>query len=325
MIKVGIRRLLSGVAAVAAVGAFAVASSASAHADTTTASPTTITATTTCTNGFTGAQAGPSSFEVAIPETVVVGDTVGVTVTFPFTNNSGYDLSDANSITQAIATTGTAANPVTVTAGSQGAVPNGTTVTVTESGTWTADEVGTATFTLGDFSFDIVAFGFTIPVSCTFDSTPAAVSTVVTSPTTITATTTCTDALTGAQAGPSSFEVAIPDAAVVGDTDDVTVTFPFTNDFGSDLSDANSFTQAIATTGTAENPVTVTAGSQGAITDGTTVTVTESGTWTADEVGTATFTLGDFSFDIVASGTTIPVSCTFDSTPPAVSTVVTSS
>ena len=37
---------------------------------------------------------------------------------------------------------------------------------------------------------------------------------------------------------------------------------------------------------------------------------------------TATFTLGDFSFDIVALGLTIPVSCTFDSTPPAVSSVV---
>ena len=181
MIKAGIRRLLSGVAAVAAVGAFAVASSAPAHADTTTASPTTITATTTCTNAYTGAQAGPSSFDVAIPDAAVVGDTDDVTVTFPFTNNSGYDLTDANSFTQAIATTGTAENPVTVTAGSQGAIANGATANVTESGTWTADEAGTATFTLSDFSFDIVAFGITIPVSCSFDSTPPAVSTVVTS------------------------------------------------------------------------------------------------------------------------------------------------
>lgn len=85
----------------------------------------------------------------------------------------------ANSFTQAIATTGTAENPVTVTAGSQGAVANGASVTVTESGTWTPDEVGTATFTLGDFSFDTVVLGITIPVSCTFDSTPAAVSSVV--------------------------------------------------------------------------------------------------------------------------------------------------
>jgi len=51
----------------------------------------------------------------------------------------------------------------------------------TGAAAWTPDQAGTATFTLGDFSFDIVAFGITIPVSCTFDSTPPAVSSVVSS------------------------------------------------------------------------------------------------------------------------------------------------
>jgi hypothetical protein len=174
MIKIGTRRLVSGIAVAALAAAAGLLSSGPASADT-------IAATTTCTNPYTGAQAGPSSFDVEVPATAVVGDTVNVTVSFPFTNSSGYDLSDANSFTQAIATTGTAENPVTVTADSQGAVPNGTTITVTESGAWTPDQAGTATFTLGDFSFDIVALGITIPVSCTFDSTPPAVSSVVSS------------------------------------------------------------------------------------------------------------------------------------------------
>jgi hypothetical protein len=173
MIKTGMNRLLAGAAATAAAGTGGcLLSVAPASADT-------ITSSTTCTNAYTGAQAGPSSFDVEIPSTAVVGDTVDVTVSFSFSNDSGYDISDLNSFTQAIATTGTAENPVTVTAGSQGEVANGSSITVTESGTWTPDEVGTATFTLGDFSFDTVVFGITIPVSCTFDSTPAAVSSAV--------------------------------------------------------------------------------------------------------------------------------------------------
>jgi len=143
------------------------------------ASADTISSTTTCTNPYTGAQAGPSSFDVEVPASTVVGTAVPVTVSFSFTNNSGYDVSDVNGFTQAIATTGTAQNPVTVTAGSQGAVANGASVTVTESGTWTPDEAGTATFTVGNFSFNTVVFGFTVPVTCSFDSTPAAVSSVV--------------------------------------------------------------------------------------------------------------------------------------------------
>lgn len=168
MIRTGIRYAMAAAAATA-IGLMFMAP---ANADT-------ITSSTTCTNPYTAAQAGPSSFDVQVPATAVVGTAVDVTVSFTFTNNSGYDLSDVNNATQAIATTGTVQNPVTVTAGSQGAVANGSSVTVSESGTWTPDQEGTATFTLGDFSFDTVVFGFTVPVSCTFDATPAAVSSVV--------------------------------------------------------------------------------------------------------------------------------------------------
>jgi hypothetical protein len=143
------------------------------------ASATTITASTTCTNPYTGSQAGPSSFDLVVPATATVGTAVTVTVAFTFTNGSGYAITDLNSFTQAIATTGTSQTPVTVTAGSQGAVANGSSVTVTESGTWTPDQAGTATFTLGTFSFNTVVFGLTIPVTCTFNATPEAVSSVV--------------------------------------------------------------------------------------------------------------------------------------------------
>ena len=134
---------------------------------------------TTCTNPYTGSQAGPDTFDVVIPATATVGEAVPVSVTFSFTNSSGYAVSDVNSFTQAIATTGTAQNPVTVTAGSQGAVPDGSSVAVTETGTWTPDQAGTATFTLGDFSFNTVVLGITIPITCTFDTPPPAVSSVV--------------------------------------------------------------------------------------------------------------------------------------------------
>ena len=172
MMTNGMRRLTSAAAVAATAAAAGLLAATPAHADT-------ISASTTCSNAYTGAQAGSSSFDVEIPATAVVGDQVDVTVSFAFTNTSGYDISDLNSFTQAIATTGTAENPVTVTAGSQGALANGDSVTVTESGTWTPDEAGTATFTLGDFSFNTVVLGITIPVSCTFDATPAAVSSVV--------------------------------------------------------------------------------------------------------------------------------------------------
>ncbi len=168
MIRTGVRYALAAAAATT-VGLMLVTP---ANADT-------IASTTTCTNPYTAAQAGPSSFDVQVPATAVVGTPVTVTVSFSFTNSSGYDVSDVNGFTQAIATTGTSQNPVTVTAGSQGAVANGSSVTVTESGTWTPDQAGTATFTVGNFSFNTVVFGLTVPVRCSFDSTPAAVSSVV--------------------------------------------------------------------------------------------------------------------------------------------------
>jgi hypothetical protein len=168
MIKTGVKYVL----AAATAGALSLVWMAPASADT-------ISSSTTCTNAYTGSQAGPSSFDVEVPATATVGTAVTVTVAFSFTNSSGYAISDVNSFTQAIATTGTSQNPVTVTAGSQGAVANGSSVTVTESGTWTPDQAGTATFTLGAFSFNTVVFGITIPISCTFDATPASVSSVV--------------------------------------------------------------------------------------------------------------------------------------------------
>jgi hypothetical protein len=168
MIKTRVKRLLTGSAAIAAASASSLMFVAPASADT-------ITQSTTCTNPYTAAQAGPSSFDVQIPSAVSVGQAVPITVSFTFTNNSGYTISDLNSFTQSIATTGPADNPTTVTAGSQGSVANGSSVTVTESGTWTPSAAGTATFTLGNFSFNTVVFGLTVPVSCTFDATPAAV------------------------------------------------------------------------------------------------------------------------------------------------------
>ena len=71
MIKIGTRRLLSGIAVAALAAAAGLMSSGSASADA-------ITATTTCTNPYTGAQAGPSSFDVEIPAMALVGGAVNV-------------------------------------------------------------------------------------------------------------------------------------------------------------------------------------------------------------------------------------------------------
>lgn len=175
MTKTGARRLLAVIATIAAVGAANVALAAPAFADT-------VAAPTTCTNAFAAPQAGPSSFDVDIPSTVVAGQPVPVTVTFAFTNSSSFRISDIDRFTQTIATTGPAANPLTVTAGSRGPLAAGATYTITESGTWTPDAAGTATFTLGDFSFRTRVFGLDIPVSCSFDSVPPAVTRTVTAP-----------------------------------------------------------------------------------------------------------------------------------------------
>jgi len=106
MMTNGMRRLASVAAIAATVAAASLMAAAPAHADT-------ISASTTCSSPYTGSQAGPSSFDVEIPAAAVVGDRVDVTVSFAFTNSSSYDISDLNSFTQAIATTGTAENPVT--------------------------------------------------------------------------------------------------------------------------------------------------------------------------------------------------------------------
>lgn len=140
------------------------------------------TVTTSCSNPYTGSQAGPTAFDVQIPATATVGQAVPVSVAFTFTNASGFNIDDVNNIRQNIATTGTGQNPVTVTAGSQGPVPNGANLTVTQTGTWTPDVAGTATFTLGDFLFDTIAFGLTIPITCTFTSAAPSLSSVVAPP-----------------------------------------------------------------------------------------------------------------------------------------------
>src|SRR5262245_25798906 len=127
-----IRTRSTVVLAAATAGAVAVAWTGPAQAD-----PFTVT--TSCSNPYTGAQAGPTSFDVEIPAAAVVGQEAAVRVSFTFTNNSGFDITDVNTVTQAIATTGTGQNPITVTAGSQGAVPNGGSLTVVETGTWTPD------------------------------------------------------------------------------------------------------------------------------------------------------------------------------------------
>jgi hypothetical protein len=135
--------------------------------------------TTSCTNPYTGEQPGPTAFDVQLPSTAVVGQSVPVSVSFTFTNASGYNIDDVNNFSQTIATTGPAPNPLTVTAGSLGAVPNGNSLTVTQTGTWTPQAEGTATFTLGNFAFNTSTFGLNIPISCTFTSAPPTVSSVV--------------------------------------------------------------------------------------------------------------------------------------------------
>ena len=83
MMTNGMRRLAAA-AAVAATVAAGLMAAAPAHADT-------ISASTTCSNPYTGSQAGPSSFDVEIPAAAVVGDQVDVTVSFAFTNGwSGH-------------------------------------------------------------------------------------------------------------------------------------------------------------------------------------------------------------------------------------------
>ena len=138
----------------------------------------TITSATICANPFTGAQAGPSSFTFTVPTTIHPGDSVAVQLSFTVANSSGFPITDLNTFSMAGAT------PVALTAGSQGAVANGSSVTVTLSGTWSPAATGTQTIAASGWTFNTVAFGLTIPVTCSFSSTaPSITRTVTASPT----------------------------------------------------------------------------------------------------------------------------------------------
>ena len=167
-----ITSISKSVLAGAVAGFVAVAWMVPARADT-------FTVTTTCTNPYTGTQAGPTLFDVQVPSTVVVGQSVPVTVSFTFTNASGYNIDDVNNFSQTIFHAGPVPNPFTVTAGSLGAVPNGESRTVTQTGTWTPQAEGAATFTLGAASFDPLAYRSNDAISCTYACTPQSVSTVI--------------------------------------------------------------------------------------------------------------------------------------------------
>jgi hypothetical protein len=136
----------------------------------------TIAATTTCTNPYTAAQAGPSSFTFTVPELIHVGDSVPIQLSFVFTNNSGFDITDINSFSMS------GAAPVALAAGSQGAVANGGTADVTLTGTWSPTATGTETISASSWTFDVIALGLTIPVTCTFDSTTPSITRTVVPP-----------------------------------------------------------------------------------------------------------------------------------------------
>jgi hypothetical protein len=164
------RRLLAGAVTSLAVSASGLALTATA------AQAETIAATTTCTNPYTSAQAGPSSFTFTVPTVIHTGDSVPIQLSFDFANTSGYDLSDVNSFSMASAT------PVALAAGSQGAIANGATKTITLTGTWSASAAGTQAITAAGWTFNIVVGTFTIPVSCTFDSTVPSITRTVSAP-----------------------------------------------------------------------------------------------------------------------------------------------
>jgi len=143
------------------------------------ASAETAEAATTCANPFTGAQPGPSSFTFTVPSTIHVGDSVAIQLSFAIANTSGFPITDLNTFAMP------AAAPVALTAGSQGAVADGGSATVTLTGTWSPSAAGTQTVAASDWTFNTVAFGLTIPVTCTFTSTPPSVTRTVTPPPTL--------------------------------------------------------------------------------------------------------------------------------------------
>jgi len=166
------RRLIAGAAA-----GFTLSTASIALASTA-AQAETISATTTCTNPYTAAQAGPTSFAFTVPTLIRVGDKVTIKLGFVFTNNSGVAITDLNSFSMP-------GKPVTLTAGSQGAVANGATKAVTLTGSWAPKAKGTQTISAANWTFNVVAAGFTIPVTCSFTSAVPSVTRTVTPPPTL--------------------------------------------------------------------------------------------------------------------------------------------
>jgi len=162
------RRLIAGAAVGLALSASSIALMSSA------ARAETFTASTTCTNPYTAAQAGPSSFTFTVPAVIHVGKSVPVQLSFVFANSTGYSITDINSFSMSKAT------PVALTAGSQGGVANGAEKTVTLAGTWAPKATGKQTISAAGWTFNVVALGITIPVSCVFNSTPPSITRTVT-------------------------------------------------------------------------------------------------------------------------------------------------
>lgn len=169
MPKMSWSRALAGAAVSAAVGLSSIVmTSPAAHAEV-------IETATECANPFTGSQAGPSSFSLTAPTTIHVGDSVPIQFSFTFVNNSGFPITDLNSFSMPGAT------PVALTAGSQGAVANGGSVTVAMTGTWSPTAKGAQTIAAtSSWTFNTIAFGLTIPVTCTFTSAPPSITRTVT-------------------------------------------------------------------------------------------------------------------------------------------------
>jgi hypothetical protein len=181
------RRLIAAAAAIALPGPVLAGSVVAAAALTATAaSAETVAATTSCSNPFTGAQPGPSSFTFTVPTTIHPGDSVPIQLSFAVANNSGFDITDINTFSMP------GALPVALTAGSQGAVANGSSATVTLTGTWSPTATGTQAITAANWTFDTVALGLTIPVTCTFTSAPPSVTRTVTPRPTLTLATAAT-------------------------------------------------------------------------------------------------------------------------------------
>lgn len=175
------RRRLIALAAAAA--AMALASPVLAA---TAAAAETVPATTSCSNPFTGAQPGPSSFTFTVPATIHPGDTVPIQLSFAVANNSGFSITDINTFAMPDAL------PVALSAGSQGAVPNGGSSTVTLTGTWSPTTTGPQAITAAGWTFNTVALGLTIPVTCTFTSAAPSVTRTVTPRPTLTPATAAT-------------------------------------------------------------------------------------------------------------------------------------